>query len=51
MTEHTSRGRKRDRARVEGGQDHEVRYGAEKTGASKSEVKEAVKEEGTAARR
>lgn len=37
---------KQDRARVAGGQDHEVRYEAEKEGVSKVEVKEAVKEVG-----
>jgi hypothetical protein len=37
---------KQDRARVAGGQDHEVRYEADKTGASKTEVKEAVKSVG-----
>ena len=37
---------KQDRARVAGGQDHEVRYEADKTGASKSDVKDAVKEVG-----
>jgi hypothetical protein len=37
---------KQDRARVAGGQDHEVRYEADKTGASKGEVKDAVKSEG-----
>jgi len=30
----TSRGRKQDRARVAGGQKHEVRYEARKTGRS-----------------
>ena len=43
MNEQTSRGRKQDRVRVAGGQDHEVRYQAEKTGTSKEQVKEAVK--------
>ena len=42
----TTRGRNQDRARVAGGQDHEVRYEAEKTGTSKGEVKAAVKSEG-----
>jgi hypothetical protein len=42
----TSRGRAQDRAKVAGGQDHEVRYEAEKTGKSASEVKDAVKEAG-----
>jgi hypothetical protein len=37
---------KQDRARVAGGQDHEVKYEAGKTGASKAEVKGAVKSEG-----
>ena len=37
---------KQDRARVAGGQDHEVKYEAGKTGASKSDVKGAVKSEG-----
>ena len=42
----TARGRSQDRARVAGGQDHEVRYEAGKTGASKDEVKAAVKSVG-----
>ena len=42
----TSRGRAQDRAKVAGGQDHEVRYEAGKTGASKAEVKAAVKDAG-----
>ena len=33
---------KQDRAKVAGGQDHEVKYEAGKTGASKAEVKGAV---------
>jgi hypothetical protein len=37
---------KQDRAKVAGGQDHEVRYEAAKTGATKTEVKDAVKSEG-----
>lgn len=36
---------KQDRSKVAGGQDHEVAYEAEKTGASKAEVKGAVKSE------
>lgn len=40
----TSRGRAQDRAKVAGGQDHEVRYEAGKTGASKDEVRQAVKD-------
>jgi len=42
----TTRGRNQDRARVAGGQDHEVKYEAGKTGASKDEVKSAVKSVG-----
>jgi hypothetical protein len=42
----TSRGRAQDRARVAAGQDHEVRYEADKEGVSKSDVKDAVKEAG-----
>ena len=42
----TTRGRNQDRAKVAGGQEHEVRYEAKKTGASADEVKAAVKSEG-----
>lgn len=42
----TSRGRSQDRAKVAGGQDHEVRYESEKTGKSKDQVKAAVKSAG-----
>jgi hypothetical protein len=35
----TSRGRKQDRARVAGGQRHEVRYESKKTGRSAPSVK------------
>jgi hypothetical protein len=42
----SSRGRDQDRAKVAGGQDHEVRYEAEKTGSSKDAVKKAVKSVG-----
>jgi hypothetical protein len=42
----TSRGRTQDRARVAGGQKHEVRYEAEKTGKSQAAVKETVKKVG-----
>ena len=38
----TARGRKQDRAQVAGGQDHEVRYEASKTGASAADVKRAI---------
>ena len=46
MAEHTTRGRTQDRAKVAGGQPHEVRYESDKTGASKEEVKKAVKDVG-----
>ncbi|NNH81592.1 DUF3606 domain-containing protein [Rhizobium laguerreae] len=42
----TSRGRVQDRARVAGGQDHELKYEAEKEGVSKDTVKKAVKSAG-----
>ena len=38
--------RAQDRRRVAGGQDHEVRYEAEKMDVSKDKVREAVKSEG-----
>jgi Protein of unknown function (DUF3606) len=46
MAKKTKRGRKQDRARVAGGQDHEVRYEAKKTGKSKAKVRRAVKKAG-----
>ena len=45
-TTQTTRGRNQDRAKVAGGQDHEVKYEAGKTRASKDEVKSAVKSVG-----
>mgnify|MGYP003747079169 CR=1 FL=1 len=42
----TSRGRAQDRAKVAGGQEHEVRYEAEKTSKTKDEVKDVIKSEG-----
>jgi hypothetical protein len=45
-TNQSSRGRSQDRAKVAGGQNHEVRYESAKTGASKTEVKDAVKAAG-----
>lgn len=39
----TTRGRAQDRAKVAGAQDHEVGYEAGKVGASKEQVKSAVK--------
>ncbi len=38
----TTRGRNQDRARVAGGQDHEVRYEANKERVSKDDVKSAI---------
>ncbi|WEJ60444.1 DUF3606 domain-containing protein [Devosia sp. FJ2-5-3] len=37
---------KQDRSRVAGSQDYEVEYEADKTGTSKTAVKDAVKSEG-----
>ena len=51
MAKKTARGRKQDRARVAGGQDHEVRYEAKKTGRSKASVKRAVKKAGPSRKR
>lgn len=45
-TAQTTRGRSQDGAKVAGGQDHEVKYEAGKTGATKAEVKSAVKSVG-----
>ena len=45
MTE-TKRGRAQDRAKVAGGQKHEVAYEAAKTGASPGEVRRVVKSAG-----
>jgi len=42
----TTRGRNQDRARVAGGQDHDVKDEANKTRASRTEVKSAVKSVG-----
>jgi hypothetical protein len=49
--EHTSRGRAQDRAKVAGGQTHEVKYEAQKEGVSRGEVREAVKEVGNSRNR
>jgi hypothetical protein len=46
MPSDANRGRAQDRAKVAGGQDYEVKYEAGKTGASKDEVREAVKDAG-----
>ncbi|MGV8949721.1 MAG: DUF3606 domain-containing protein [Cypionkella sp.] len=42
----STRGRSQDRAKVAAGQDHEVKYEAQKEGVSKQAVKDAVKTEG-----
>jgi hypothetical protein len=42
----SSRGRSQDRSKVAGGQDHEVQYEQKKTGASKDQIKKAIKTEG-----
>lgn len=44
--EQTNRGRAQDRRNVAAGQDHELRYEADKKGVSKEDVKNAVKSEG-----
>ena len=46
MEKQSSRGRSQDRRKVAAGQDYEVNYESQKTGASKKEVKEAIKEKG-----
>lgn len=38
----SGKGREQDRAKVAGGQEHEVRYEADKKNVSKSAVKDAV---------
>ena len=42
----SSRGRAQDRAKVAGGQKHEVRYEADKLGKSQAAIKEKVKKVG-----
>jgi hypothetical protein len=46
-----ARGTSADRKRIAGGQDYEVSYESRKTGASKTEVKKAVKEVGNSRRK
>lgn len=41
-TGHTTRGLNQDRARVAGGQEHEVAYEARKTGTTPEQVKSAI---------
>jgi hypothetical protein len=47
----TTRGRKQDRARVAGGQKHEVSYESKKTGRSAASVKKEVKKVGNVRKR
>ena len=42
MEKQSSRGRGQDRRKVAGGQDHEVNYESQKTGASAKQVKQAI---------
>jgi len=42
----SKQGRSHDRAKVAGGQKHEVNYESKKTGSSATEVREAVKSAG-----
>jgi hypothetical protein len=51
MAEQSTRGRNQDRKRVAGGQDHEVRYEADKKNVSKEDVKDAVDEVGNSRRK
>jgi hypothetical protein len=46
MATQSKRARAQDRAKVAGGQKHEVRYEADKTGKSQAAVKGAVKSVG-----
>jgi len=41
-----SRGRSQDRSKVAGGQDYELQYEKNKTGASNEQIKKAIKTEG-----
>jgi len=42
----TTRGRNQDRSKVAGGQEHEIQYDKQKTGASKEQIKKAIKTAG-----
>ena len=44
--EKSTRGRNQDRAKVAGGQEHEVNYESDKLNVSSKRVKDAVKSEG-----
>lgn len=50
-TKKSARGRKQDRARVAGGQNHEVQYEAKKTGRSAAAVKKSLKKVGNSRKR
>jgi Protein of unknown function (DUF3606) len=47
----TTRGRKQDRARVAGGQRHEVGYESKKSSKSRPAVKKAIKKVGNSRRK
>lgn len=47
----TGRGRKQDRARVAGGQKHEVGYESKKSSKTRADVKKAVKKVGSSRRK
>lgn len=47
----STRGRAQDRARVAGGQEHEVRYEADKTHASTAAVKQTIRDVGNGRKR
>lgn len=46
VNNNSSRGRAQDRAKVAGGQKHEVNYESEKMNVSSEEIRKAVKSEG-----
>jgi hypothetical protein len=46
MPNKTTRGRSQDRSKIAGGQDYEVNYVKEKTGAGTKKVKQAIKDVG-----
>ena len=50
-TRTSNRGRNQDRSRVAGGQAHEVKYEARKTGKSTAQVRTAVKKVGNSRKR
>jgi Protein of unknown function (DUF3606) len=51
MASTSNRGRKQDRARVAGGQKHEVGYASKKSGKTRAAVKKAVKKVGNSRRK